>query len=94
VRDSTWSTMAPGINETTNCAGCAIADRSFRFCHIDVDAYQSGKDVLSWVWPSLAVGGIVVFDDFGFSSTRGIAALVHEEEAKGSEAGSGLCARP
>jgi len=62
--------------------GYAIADRSFRFCHIDVDAYQSGKDVLSWVWPRLAVGGIVVFDDFGFSSTRGIAALVHEEEAK------------
>jgi len=62
--------------------GSAIADRSFRFCHIDVDAYQSGKDVLSWVWPRLLVGGIVVFDDFGFSSTRGIAALVHEEEAK------------
>ena len=62
--------------------GAAITDRPFRFCHIDVDVYQSGKDVLAWVWPRLAVGGIVVFDDFGFSSTRGIATLVHEEEAK------------
>ncbi|MBK7770448.1 MAG: class I SAM-dependent methyltransferase [bacterium] len=60
-----------------------IADRAFRFCHIDVDVYQSGKDVLEWVWPRLAVGGVVVFDDFGFSSTRGIAKLVHEEENAG-----------
>lgn len=60
--------------------GDGIADRRFRFCHIDVDVYQSGKDVLTWVWPRLAPGGVVVFDDFGFSSTRGIARLVHEEE--------------
>ena len=59
-----------------------VADRNFRFCHIDVDVYQSGKDVLSWVWPRLAVGGIVVFDDFGFSSTRGITQLVHEQEVQ------------
>lgn len=60
--------------------GGEVADRAFRLCHIDVDVYQSGKDVLEWVWPRLAVGGIVVFDDFGFSSTRGIATLVHETE--------------
>ncbi|MBK6735365.1 MAG: class I SAM-dependent methyltransferase [bacterium] len=64
-----------------------IADRAFRFCHIDVDVYQSGKDVLEWVWPRLSVGGVVVFDDFGFSSTRGIAKLVHEEE----DAGDRVC---
>jgi O-methyltransferase len=60
--------------------GSEIADHRFRFCHIDVDVYQSGKDVLDWVWPRLSIGGVVVFDDFGFSSTRGIATLVHEEE--------------
>ena len=60
--------------------GAGIADRRFRFCHIDVDVYRSGRDVLEWVWPRLAVGGVVVFDDFGFSSTRGIATLVHEQE--------------
>lgn len=62
--------------------GAEVADRTFRFCHIDVDVYESGKDVLHWVWPRLPVGGIVVFDDFGFSSTRGITKLVHEEEQK------------
>lgn len=61
--------------------GPMISARSFRLCHIDVDAYQSAKDVLTWVWPRLAVGGIVIFDDFGFSGTRGVATLVHESEA-------------
>jgi O-methyltransferase len=60
--------------------GAGIAEHRFRMCHIDVDVYQSGKDVFEWVWPRLSVGGVVVFDDFGFSSTRGIATLVHETE--------------
>lgn len=58
----------------------SISDRRFRLCHIDVDVYESGKDVLNWVWPRLAVGGIVVFDDFGFPSTTGITKLVHDFE--------------
>lgn len=59
-----------------------VGDRTFRFCHIDVDVYQSGKDVLDWVWSRMPVGGIVVFDDFGFASTTGITKLVHEEESR------------
>ena len=61
--------------------GGEIEGRTFRFCHIDVDVYQSGKDTLEWVWPRMPIGGIVVFDDFGFPSTRGIATLVHEKES-------------
>lgn len=48
----------------------------FSFCHIDVDVYQSAKEVLEWVWPKLAIRGIVVFDDYGFHSCTGIAKLV------------------
>lgn len=59
-----------------------VADRRFRLCHIDVDAYQSGKDVLAWAWERMPVGGVVVFDDFGFPSTVGIARLVHEWEGR------------
>jgi len=62
--------------------GDALADRTFRFCHIDVDVYQSARDVLDWVWPRMPLGGIVVFDDFGFASCAGITQLVHEEEQK------------
>lgn len=50
----------------------------FRFCHIDVDVYQSARDVLHWVWPRLVVGGMVVFDDYGIAGCEGIAALVNE----------------
>lgn len=62
--------------------GDRIADRTFRLCHIDVDAYRSARDVLAWVWPRLATGGVVVFDDFGFASTAGVAQLVHEQEGR------------
>ncbi len=62
--------------------GAALADRRYRLCHIDVDAYRSAADVLDWVWPRLETGGVVVFDDFGFASTPGIARLVHEREGR------------
>ena len=64
-------------------APAKLAERRYRLCHIDVDVYQSGKEVFEWVWNRMPAGGIVVFDDFGFSSTRGITQLVHElEDAK------------
>jgi O-methyltransferase len=50
----------------------------FRFCHIDVDTYQSAKDVLEWVWGKLLVGGIVIFDDYGFRYCEGVTKLVEE----------------
>lgn len=55
-----------------------IKDKEFRFCHIDCDVYQSSKDVLKWVWPKLVVGGVVVFDDYGFDGTDGVTTLVNE----------------
>ena len=37
---------------------------------------------MSWVWPRLVPGGIVVFDDFGFYSCVGITRFVNEERSK------------
>ena len=51
----------------------------FKLCHIDVDVYLSAKDVQNWIWDKLMVGGIVVFDDYGFSSTNGITNYVNEQ---------------
>jgi O-methyltransferase len=48
----------------------------FCFVHIDVDVYLSAKDAMSFVWPRMPVGGIVVFDNFGFDSCDGIAKLI------------------
>jgi O-methyltransferase len=59
-----------------------VVDSDFRLCHIDVDVYQSAKDILEWVWPKLVRGGIVVFDDFGFETCVGIAQLINEEKTK------------
>ncbi len=38
-----------------------ISDKEFRFCHIDVDVYQSAKDIFNWVWLILVTGGICSF---------------------------------
>ncbi len=58
--------------------GEAVADRQFAMCHIDVDVYQSARDVFEWVWPRLAAGGIVVFDDYGFYGCEGVTKYVLE----------------
>jgi O-methyltransferase len=54
----------------------------FRLCHIDVDVYQSAKDVMSWIWDRMVPGGIVVYDDFGFNGCEGIAKCVNEQLAE------------
>jgi O-methyltransferase len=54
---------------------------TFRFCHIDVDVYSSAKDIFLWIWPRLVVGGVVVFDDYGFAACEGITTLVNSEIA-------------
>jgi O-methyltransferase len=53
-------------------------DTVFRLCHIDVDVYQSAKDIFDWVWPRLVKHGIVVFDDYGFKDCDGITKLVED----------------
>ena len=46
--------------------------------HCDVDVYQSAKDVVDWVLPRLSQGGVIVFDDYGFTSCEGVTRLVNE----------------
>jgi len=71
--------ILPGIfpEET----GGQVSGESFRLCHIDVDVYESAKDILEWLWPRLVVGGVVVFDDYGFDACVGVTRLVNEQRA-------------
>lgn len=55
-----------------------IDNKKFCLCHIDVDAYVSAKAVLDWVWPKLSVGGMIVFNDYGFPLTKGVTRLFNE----------------
>jgi len=52
---------------------------TFRLCHIDVDVYQSAKDIMDWVWSRMVNGGIVVYDDYGFNTCAGITTFVNEQ---------------
>jgi len=54
---------------------------AIRMLHIDVDVYQSAKDIVSWAFDRIVPGGIVVFDDYGFSSCSGITKLCEELES-------------
>jgi O-methyltransferase len=62
--------------------GDRIPTRTFRLCHCDVDVYESAKGVLDWVWPKLATGGVVVFDDYGFPACPGVAKIVDEQRMR------------
>lgn len=59
--------------------GHEIDHLQFRFCHIDVDVYQSAKDIVDWIWDRMVHCGIVIYDDFGFKGCDGIAKYVEEQ---------------
>jgi O-methyltransferase len=48
------------------------------FAHVDVDIYQSILDCLQFIWPRLAHGGFIIFDDYGFPTCPGARAAVDE----------------
>lgn len=43
-----------------------------KLCHIDVDTFLSAKDIFEYAWEKLSVGGVVVFDDYGFWTCEGV----------------------
>ena len=59
--------------------GHLVENEEFRFCHIDVDVYQSAKDIFDWIWDKMIPGGIIVSDDFGFRECEGVTKYVEEQ---------------
>jgi O-methyltransferase len=59
------------------------AGQQFGYCHIDVDVYQSAKEIVDWIWHKMIPGGVIVFDDYGFSTCTGITRFVNEQKNKG-----------
>jgi O-methyltransferase len=58
------------------------AEQQFGYCHIDVDVYQSAKEIVDWIWDRMIPGGVIVFDDYGFSTCTGITRYVNEQKSK------------
>jgi O-methyltransferase len=48
-----------------------VADKSFCFVHVDVDIHQSVLDCCAFFYPRLVQGGMMLFDDYGWSSCPG-----------------------
>ena len=48
------------------------------FAHVDVDLYRSVLDCCAFIYPRLATGGFMVFDDYGFPTCPGARAAVDE----------------
>ena len=50
----------------------------FKFAHIDVDLYQSVMDGLAFFYPRMVQGGVILIDDYKWSSTPGCELAIEE----------------
>jgi O-methyltransferase len=55
-----------------------LVETPIAMLHCDVDVYSSAKDVVEWCLPRLTVGGVLVFDDYGFLGCEGITLFCQE----------------
>ena len=62
--------------------GQQIESNKFKFCHIDVDVYESAKSVTEWIWDKMVIGGVIVYDDFGFRRMQGVTTFVESQRGK------------
>jgi hypothetical protein len=55
-----------------------VADKQFAFVHLDVDLYQPTLDSLAFFYPRTARGGVLICDDYGFTTCPGAKQAVDE----------------
>ncbi|MFO0762292.1 MAG: TylF/MycF/NovP-related O-methyltransferase [Byssovorax sp.] len=56
----------------------AVADKRFSFVHVDVDLEQPTIDSVAFFYPLLSPGGILVCDDYGFTTCPGATKAIDE----------------
>ena len=54
----------------------AVATKRFSFAHFDADTYQSAVEFSEFFFPRLTMGGKLMFDDFQWPATPGVAKAV------------------
>jgi O-methyltransferase len=59
-----------------------VKDERFRLVHIDVDLYQPTLDSLEFFYPRMNSGGVIVLDDYGFTTCPGAYRATVEFTAK------------
>jgi O-methyltransferase len=55
-----------------------ISDRQFAFVHIDVDLYQPTYDSVAFFYERMVKGGIIMCDDYGFTTCPGATRAMNE----------------
>lgn len=55
-----------------------VSDRQFAFVHIDVDLYRPTLDSIAFFYSRMASGGVLVCDDYGFSTCPGATLAIDE----------------
>ena len=55
-----------------------VTDQRFCFAHIDADLYSSVLFATDFIFPRLTIGGVIVYDDYGFRTCAGAKAAVDE----------------
>ena len=48
-----------------------VSDNVFKLVHLDVDLYQPTLDCLTFFYPRMTSGGVIVMDDYGFLTCPG-----------------------
>jgi O-methyltransferase len=54
------------------------ANIRFRFCHIDLDLYESITDALNFFVPRMVNGGVILLDDYKVKSTPGCERAIND----------------
>lgn len=52
--------------------------KRFSLVHVDVDLYNSCMDAADFFYPRLVDGGVMIWDDYGFDSTKGAKKAIDE----------------
>ena len=55
-----------------------VEDKRFAFVHIDVDLYAPTRDSMKFFYERMSDGGIIVCDDYGFTTCPGATRAVNE----------------
>ena len=55
-----------------------VRDRTFSFVHVDVDLYEPTRDSVAFFYERLHPGGVLLVDDYGFTSCPGATQAVDE----------------
>ena len=55
-----------------------LVEAPIAMLHCDVDVYSSARDVVEWCLSRLTIGGVIVFDDYGFIGCEGVTVFCQE----------------